>query len=57
MILEFWNIWSLNLIFLWATDPNFVLSGGFGHPYGRAEIASVSGRIPDNPGELAYMKT
>ena len=32
MILEFWNIWSLNLIFLWATDPNFVLSGGFWSP-------------------------
>ena len=24
MILEFWNIWSLNLSFLWATDPNFL---------------------------------
>ena len=32
MILEFWNIWSLNLIFLWATDPNFFLSGGFWSP-------------------------
>ena len=29
MILEFWNIWSLNLSFLWANDPNFLLSGGF----------------------------
>ena len=37
VILEFWNIWSLNLRFLWATDPNFPLSGSFGHPYGRAE--------------------
>ena len=27
MILESWNIWSLNLSFLWATDPNFLLSG------------------------------
>ena len=27
MILEFWNIWSLNLSFLWATGPNFLLSG------------------------------
>ena len=36
IILEFWNIWSLNLSFLWATDPNFFLSGGFGHPYRRA---------------------
>ena len=36
MILEFWNIWSLNLSFLWATDPNFLLSGSFGHPYRRA---------------------
>ena len=33
--LEFWNIWSLNLSFLWATDPNFLLSGSSGHPYGR----------------------
>ena len=24
MILEFWNIWSLNLSFLRATDPNFL---------------------------------
>ena len=32
IILEFWNIWSLNLSFLWATDPNFLLSGSFGHP-------------------------
>ena len=24
IILEFWNIWSLNLSFLWATDPNFL---------------------------------
>ena len=32
MILEFWNIWNLNLIFLWATDPNFLLSGGFWSP-------------------------
>ena len=40
MILEFWNIWSLNLSYLWAT--------------GEQEIGSVSGRPPDNPGELAY---
>ena len=33
--LEFWIIWSLNLSFLWATDPNFLLSGSSGHPYGR----------------------
>ena len=33
--LKFWNIWSLNLSFLWATDPNFLLSGSSGHPYGR----------------------
>ena len=37
VILEFWNIWSLNLRFLCATDPNFPLSGSFGHPYRRAE--------------------
>ena len=37
MILEFWNIWSLNLIFLWATDPNFLLFGGFWSP-GRVGI-------------------
>ena len=37
MILEFWNIWNLNLIFLWATDPNFLLSGGFWSP-GRVGI-------------------
>ena len=37
MILEFWNIWSLNLSFLWATDPNFLLSGGFWSP-GRVGI-------------------
>ena len=29
MISEFWNIWSLNLSFFWATDPNFFLYGGF----------------------------
>ena len=37
MILEFWNIWSLNLSFLWATDPNFLLFGGFWSP-GRVGI-------------------
>ena len=36
MILEFWSIWSLNLSFWGATDPNFLLSESFGHPYGRA---------------------
>ena len=36
MILEFENIWSLNLSFLWATDSNFLLSGSFGHLYARA---------------------
>ena len=40
MILEFWNIWSLNLSFLWATDPNFLLSGGFWSP------VRESGRLP-----------
>ena len=29
MISEFWNIWSINLSFFWATDPNFLLYGGF----------------------------
>ena len=37
MILEFWNLWSLNPSFLWATDPNFLLSRSFGYPYRRAE--------------------
>ena len=32
MILEFWNIWSLNLSFLWETYLNFLLSGGFWSP-------------------------
>ena len=32
MILEFWNIWSLNLSFLRETYPNFLLSGGFWSP-------------------------
>ena len=32
MILKFWNIRSLNLSFLWATGPNFILSGSFVHP-------------------------
>ena len=36
MILEFWNIWSLNLSFLWASDQNFLLSRCFGHPHRRA---------------------
>ena len=36
IILEFWNILSLNLSFLRATDPNFLLSESFGHPYRRA---------------------
>ena len=36
MILEFWNIWSLNLSYLWATDQNFLLSRSFGHPHRRA---------------------
>ena len=47
MIVEFWNIWSLNLSFSWATDPNFLLSGSFGQPY-------ESGRLALYPGELAY---
>ena len=29
MISEFWNIWRINLSFFWATDPNFLLYGGF----------------------------
>ena len=37
MILEFWNLWSLNPSFLWATDPNFLLCRSFGYPYRRAE--------------------
>ena len=37
MILEFWNLWSLNPSFLWATDPNFILCRSFGYPYRRAE--------------------
>ena len=32
MISEFWNIWSINLSFFWATDPNFLLYGGFWSP-------------------------
>ena len=43
MILEFWNIRSLNLIFLWATDPNFLLYGGFWSP------VRESGRSPLYP--------
>ena len=57
MILEFWNIWSLNLSFLWANDPNFLLFGGFWSPLresGRLWLWSVSGRLNDNPGELVY---
>ena len=46
MILESLNIWSLNLSFLWATDPNFLLSGSFSHPCGRST---------QNPGELAFI--
>ena len=45
MILEFWNIWSLNLSFLWANDPNFLLSGGFWSP------VRESGRLPLYPGD------
>ena len=51
MISEFWNIWSINLSFFWATDPNFLLYGGFWSP------VRESGRLPLYPGELAYMKT
>ena len=36
MILKFWNKRRLNCSFLWATVPNFLLSGSFGHPCGRA---------------------
>ena len=36
MILKFWNKWRLNCSFLWATDPNFLLSGSLGHSCGRA---------------------
>ena len=36
MILKFWNKRRLNCSFLWATDPNFLLSESFGHPCGRA---------------------
>ena len=44
MILEFWNIRSLNLIFfLWATDPNFLLYDGFWSP------VRESGRSPLYP--------
>ena len=37
MILEFWNLWSLNPSFLWATDPNFLLCRSFCYPCRRAE--------------------
>ena len=50
-------MWNLNLIFFWATDPNFLLAGILVTRTGEREIGSVSGRLPDNPRELAYMKT
>ena len=50
MILEFWNIWSLNLSFLWATDPNFLLSGGFWSP------VRESGRLPLYPGDSRIIR-
>ena len=53
MILKFWNIWSLNLNFLCATDPTFFYPGVLVIHTGEREIGSVSGRLPDNPGELA----
>ena len=49
MILEFWKIRSLNLIFfLWATDPNFLLYGGFWSPVresGRSSLYPRDSRI------------
>ena len=32
----FWNFEHMELSFLWATDPNFLLSRNFGHLYRRA---------------------
>ena len=49
MIVEFWNIWSLNLSFSWATDPNFLLSGSFGQPY-------ESGRLALYPGDFRIIR-
>ena len=50
MILEFWNIWSLNLSFLWANDPNFLLSGGFWSP------VRESGRLPLYSGDSMIIR-
>ena len=50
MILEFWNIWSLNLSFLWANDPNFLLSGGFWSPVWE------SGRLPLYSGDSMIIR-
>ena len=50
MILEFWKIWSLNLSFLWANDPNFLLFGGFWSP------VRESGRLPLYPGDSMIIR-
>ena len=50
MISEFWNICSLNLSFFWATDPNFLLYGGFWSP------VRESGRLPLYPGDFRIIR-
>ena len=50
MISEFWNIRSLNLSFFWATDPNFLLYGGFWSP------VRESGRLPLYPGDFRIIR-
>ena len=54
MILEFWNIWSLNLSFCGQLIKTSSYPGVLVTRTGEQEIGSVSGRLPDNPGELAY---
>ena len=54
MILEFWNIWSLNLSFCGQLIKTSSYPGVLVTRTGEQEIGSVSGRLPNNPGELAY---
>ena len=57
MILEFGNIWSLNLSFCGKLIQTSSYLGVLVTCMQELEIGSVTGRLPDNPGELEYMYT
>ena len=53
--LNLWNIWVEILAYYTNKTPSRFYPGGLATRTGDREIRSVSGRLPDNPGELAWV--